>query len=194
MYCNRRSRKREWEFAGTSLREVSLTVGNDAAEEVDSFKYLGANVTTDGGSTADIRVTMAGTSFRRLENTWMAISIGINTVVSIFKSLILSVLVYGCETWKLTKIEKKRIDTFKTKCPREILKNRWQEHFPNKAVLEMAVKENISCGVRRRRWDWIGHVLRKDPMDDCVVSFEWTPEVRKEKGPIKKDTAADDGG
>lgn len=29
-----------------------MTVGNGAAEEVDSFKYLGANVTTDGGSTA----------------------------------------------------------------------------------------------------------------------------------------------
>lgn len=98
MYCNRRSRKREWEFAGTSPREASLTVGNGAAEEVDSFKYLGANVTTDGGSTADIKVTMAGTFFRRLENTWMAMSIGINTIVSLFKSLNLSVLFYLCET------------------------------------------------------------------------------------------------
>lgn len=71
-----------------------MTVGNGAAEEVDSFKYLGANVTTDGGSTADIKVTMAGTSFRRLENTWMAMRIGIN----LFKSLTLSVLFYLCET------------------------------------------------------------------------------------------------
>lgn len=60
MYCNRRSSKREWEFAGTSPREASLTVGDCAAEEVGSFKYLGANVTTDGGSTADIKVMFNG--------------------------------------------------------------------------------------------------------------------------------------
>lgn len=66
--------------------------------------------------------------------------------------------------------------------------------FPEQDSSEMAVTENISCDVRRRRWDWIGHVLRKDPTDDCVVSFGWTPEVRKKKVAIKKYTAADGGG
>lgn len=135
----------------SSKSKVSLTLGNSVAEEVDSFKYLVANVTKDGGSTADIRkrVTMTSTSFRRLENIRKAMNIGINTKVSLFKSLVLSV--YGCETWKLTKTEEKRIDTFQTNCPRRILKNRWQQHIPNKTVLEMAVRKNISCKVRWRK-------------------------------------------
>lgn len=41
--------------------------------------------------------------------------IGRKTKVSLFKSLVLSVLLHGCETWKLTKTEEKRIFTFQTK-------------------------------------------------------------------------------
>lgn len=63
------------------------------------------------------RIAMAGTSFRRLDNIWKAMDIHVRrkTKISLFKSLVLSVLLHGCETWKLTKTEEKRIDTFQTK-------------------------------------------------------------------------------
>lgn len=61
------------------------------------------------------RIAMAGTSFRRLDNIWKAMDIHRKTKVSLFKSLVLSVLLHGCETLKLTKTEEKRIDTFQTK-------------------------------------------------------------------------------
>lgn len=76
-----------------------MTVGNGAAEEVDSFKYLGANVTTDGGSTADINVMFNGRYILQEAREYLGgMSIGINTIVSLFKSLMLSVLFYLCET------------------------------------------------------------------------------------------------
>lgn len=56
MYCNRWLRKREWEFVGILLCEVSMIVGNGVVEEVDSFKYFGVNVIIDGGSMVDIKV------------------------------------------------------------------------------------------------------------------------------------------
>ena len=45
-------------------------VENCEVEEVYSFTYLGANVTKDGGSTADVRkrIAMASGSFRRLDS------------------------------------------------------------------------------------------------------------------------------
>lgn len=33
----------------------------------------------------------------------------------------------------------------------------------------MAEAKNIKGEIRRRRWDWTGHVLRKDPIDDRAV-------------------------
>ena len=161
-----------------------LRVDQTDVEEVDRFTYLGANVTTDGGSTADLkkRIALASAAYKRLGKIWQATDIGRKTKVSLFKSLVLSVLLYGCETWKLTKGEEKKLDVFQTKCLRRIFKIRWQQHVPNKAVLEMANTGNISDAVRRRRWQWIGHVLRKDRSSDCAVALGWTPEGRRKRG------------
>lgn len=50
----------------------------------------------NSGSMADIkkRIAMAGVSFRRLHNIWKATDIGRNTKVALFKSLVLSILLY----------------------------------------------------------------------------------------------------
>lgn len=94
---------------------TSLTVENCETEEVDSFIYLGANVTKEDMSTADIRkrVKMAGASFRMLDNTWKATDISRETNLKVFfvKSLILSVLFHGSNSWKLNKTKEKRMYT-----------------------------------------------------------------------------------
>lgn len=94
---------------------ASLTMENCETEEVDSFIYLGANVTKEDMSTADIRkrVKMAGASFRMLDNTWKATDISRETNLKVFfvKSLILSVLFHGSNSWKLNKTKEKRMYT-----------------------------------------------------------------------------------
>ncbi|KAK7495707.1 hypothetical protein BaRGS_00013154, partial [Batillaria attramentaria] len=129
-----------------SKSDASLKVGHSEVEEVESFTCLGANVTKDGGGTADIkkRVALASASFKRLSNIWQATNISRKTKASLFKSLVLSVLLYGCETWKLTKGEEKRLDVFQTKCLRRVLKIRWQQHVSNKTFLEMAEAEKVN--------------------------------------------------
>ena len=44
---------------------------------------------------------------------------------------------------------------------------RWQERITDKEVLKMAEIENLSEDVRRRRWKLIGHIMRKEPNNDC---------------------------
>lgn len=107
--------------------EVILNVRNSKVEEVDSFTCLGANVTKDDGATTDIRKMVAKSSTSLF-----------------FKSLVISVLLYGCEIGKLKKIKKKKIDSFKTKCLRKIHKVRWQQHLSNLTLLKMKETSNIS--------------------------------------------------
>ena len=80
------------------------------------------------------------------------------------------------------KKEEEKLDAFQTRCLRRILHIRWQQHVPNTTVLEMTGSEKISGEVRRRRWNWIGHVLRRDPSDNCAVALGWTPEGRRNRG------------
>ena len=102
-------------------------------QEVESFTYLGANVTKDGGDTADVRrrVALASAAFKSLSKIWQAGNIGRKTKSSLFKSLVVSVLFYRCKTWKLAEGEEKKLDTW-------IFKIRWQQYVSNKTVLEMA--------------------------------------------------------
>lgn len=82
---------------GQQKSTASLNVANCEIEGVDSFTYLGANVTKDGRVTADIRkkIAMAGPSFRRLDSIWRVNNINRKVKVSLYKSLLLSVLFYG---------------------------------------------------------------------------------------------------
>lgn len=90
---------------GQQKSTASLNVTNSEIEEVDSFTYLGANVTKDAGVTADIRkkIAMAGQSIRRLDSIWRVNNINRKVKVSLYKSLLLSVLFYGYEAWTLIK-------------------------------------------------------------------------------------------
>lgn len=90
---------------GQQKSTASFNVTNCEIEEVDSFTYLGANVTKDAGVTADIRkkIAMAGQSIRRLDSIWRVNNINRKVKVSLYKSLLLSVLFYGYEAWTLIK-------------------------------------------------------------------------------------------
>lgn len=144
-----------------SKREASLNVRNSEVEEVGSFRYLGANFITDSGDRTDIRkrIAMACASFRRLDNIWKVTNISREIKVSLFKSLVPSVLLYGCEMCNLTKTEVKKINSFQTKCL-IVLKVSSKQHISNLTVLEMAETASISGDIRIRRWNWIGHILR----------------------------------
>ena len=62
---------------------------------------------------------------------------------------------------------------------------RWQERITNKEVLKMAemkMAENLSEDVRRRRWKFIGHIMRKEPNNDRRTALTWAPEGRRKRG------------
>ena len=52
----------------------------------------------------------------------------------------------------------------------------------NKRVLELAEINDISCKVRRKRWNWLGHILRRKGENDYFTVLRWTPEGRRARG------------
>ena len=110
------------------------------------------------------------------------IGISRRTKVKLYKTLVKPVLMYGCETWKMNISDENKIDVFQSRCLRRIFKIRWQERITNKKVLMMAEMENLSEDVRRRRWKFIGHIMWKEPNNDCRTALTWTPEGRRKRG------------
>ena len=49
-------------------------------------------------------------------------------------------------------------------------------------VVELAEDNDISCAVRRRRWNWLGHILKREGENDSWTGLGWTPEGRRARG------------
>ena len=65
---------------------------------------------------------------------------------------------------------------------RPILRISWQLRMTNKRVVEMAETDEISCQVQRRRWIWLGNVLRREGVNDCFAALRWTPKGGRARG------------
>ena len=66
--------------------------------------------------------------------------------------------------------------------PGRILKIRWPMKVSNLEMRQCAgIASTISQQVRRRRWKFIGHVLRSDD-EHTKVALKWTPQGRHNKG------------
>ena len=161
-----------------------IAVNGEEVEDVGEFPYLGATVGKEGGGSRDIknRLQKARGAFQRLGKVWAAREIGRGTRIHLFKTLVRPVLLYGCKTWKITKADERRLNSFQCQCLRRILRIRWQQRISNNRVVEMAEINNISCEKRRRRWNWLVHVLRREDENDCFTALGWTPEGRRARG------------
>ena len=69
---------------------------------------------------------------------------------------------YGAETWTLRVMDQKHLESFEM-CWRRMEKISWTDHVRNEHVL-LRVKEqrNILHEIRKRKVNWIGHILRRN--------------------------------
>ena len=153
-------------------------------EEVDKFVYLGATITPEGGGMGDMRnrINRARNIFTKLGKIWKNNYITKNTKTRLFKTLVLPVLLYGCETWKMNKGDNKQVDIFQNKCLRKILRIKWEDHIKNEEIFERTGIKPVSQEICKRRWKFTGPILRKDQGNDANVALSWAPEGKRKRG------------
>ena len=67
----------------------------------------------------------------RLNRTRRCNTISFDSKFKLYKSLVTSILLFGCETWTLLAVSGKRIQAFETKCPGQVLHISYLEHKTN---------------------------------------------------------------
>ena len=168
--------------------DAPITLHDEPLEDVQSFTYLGSVLNVEGGNDEDIkiRIQKARAAFVMLRKIWNAKEIKTCTKLRIFRSNVKSVLLYGAETWHLTKQKSSKIQSFINQCLRQILKIKWYDFITTEEVLERAGEEKIENVIKKRRWRWIGHTLRK-PVG-CIArrSLQWNPQGQRNRGRPKE--------
>ncbi|KAJ4448389.1 hypothetical protein ANN_10405 [Periplaneta americana] len=104
------------------VRNGNIKIGDLSFEEVEKFKYLGATVTNINDTREEIkrRINMGNACYYSVEKLLSSSLLSKNLKVRIYKTVILPVVLYGCETWTLTLREEHRFRVFENKVLRKI--------------------------------------------------------------------------
>ena len=151
---------------GQQLPNTITTVNGQPLEEVDQFPYLGSILTSTPTCKKDVenRIRAAHSAFGRLScRVFNNHALMIATKIMVFKAIVLSTLLYACETWTLYKNDIKILERFQQYKLRQILKIPWESHTTNQEVLDRASMTSIEATIIHHRLRWAGHVHRMDP-------------------------------
>ena len=156
----------------------------ETVETVNDFTYLGSNISADGGGPRDIelRINKARGAFHNLKTVWRAKNIGQKLKIKIFNSCVKSVLLYGCETWFVTKEIMSKLQAYVNRCLRFIMNIRWPRIISNQELWKLTDQVDINLEIRRRKYGWIGHTLRKKADEICHSVLQWNPQGRRQPG------------
>lgn len=174
----------------TSSTPANITMNGKTLEEVASFKYLGATLTKDGTCTAEVRIRLgtATSAMARLSRVWRS-NISFKSKFRLYKSLVVSVLLYGCETWTLLADMERRLQAFETKCLRRLLGISYLDRKTNDFVRSEVQKrvghqEPLLATIKRRKLAWFGHITRHTTLSKTIL--QGTVEGGRRRGRQKK--------
>jgi hypothetical protein len=92
-----------------------IKIGNRSFENVSQFKYLGTTVTNENLIQEEIkrRLNSGNAWYHSVHNFLSSRLLSKNAKVRIYKSIILPVVLYECETWSLTVREEHKLRLFR---------------------------------------------------------------------------------
>ena len=152
------------------------TLGGASLRLVDKFTYLGSSILSTEND-IDTWLTKAWTAIDRLSIIWKS-DLTDEMKRSFFQAAVVSILLYGCTTWTLTKRLEKKLDGNYTRILRAILNESWWQHPTRRQLYGHLPPITKTIQVRRARH--AGHCWRSK--DELVSDVPlWTPTYGQAK-------------
>ena len=129
------------------------------------------------------RLENARAAFSKLRNIWKSSHLKLKTKLKIFNSNVIAVLLYGCETWRMTKRDATKLEVFRHKRLRRLMKIYWPMKISNGEIRKRANINIIKEQIFGRRWKFVGHVLRMTQL---------SIQRQHQRGPQRKEEVVED--
>ena len=117
---------------------TSWQIDAETMETVTDFIFLGSKITADGDCSHEIkrRLLLGRKAMTNLDSILKSRDITLPTKVCLVKTMVFSVVVYGCESWTIKKAECWRIDAFELWCWKRLLRVPWTARRSNQSILK----------------------------------------------------------
>ena len=150
-------------------RRHNVKVDNRLCGRAEQFKYLGTILTNQNYIQEEIksRLKSGNACSHAVRNLLFSSLLSKNTKVKIYRTVILPVVLYGCETWSLTLMEERTLRVFENRVLRRIFGHKRDEiteewrKLHNEVLNDLYCSPNIVRVMKSRRMRWTGHVARR---------------------------------
>ena len=117
-----------------------------------------------------------------------------NLKIKIYRTIILSVVLYGCEIWSLTLREERRLRVFENRVLRRVfgpkgdeVTGEWRKlRVHNEELNDLYSLSNIVRVIKSREMMWTGHVARIGEKRGAYNVFVWKPEGKRPLGRLRR--------
>ena len=139
-------------------------IDGEKVETVSDFIFLASKITADGDCNHEIkrRLLLGRKVMTNLDSILKSRDITLPTKVCLVKTVVFSVVMYGCESWTVKKAECQRIDAFELWCWRRLLRVPWTARSSNQSILkETSPGCSLEGLILRLKLQYLGHLMRR---------------------------------
>ena len=113
-------------------------LGGETVETVSEFIFLGSKITADGDCSHEIkrRLFLGRKVMTNLDSILKSRDITLPTKVHLLKAMVFPIVMYGCESWTIKKVEWRIIDAFELLCWRRLLRVPWTVRRSSRSILQ----------------------------------------------------------
>ena len=140
-------------------------------EHVNDFLYLGSYISSTEHDFS-VRKAKAWAACHQMKKIWNS-TMRRSLKIRLFQATVESILLYGSETWTITKTLSKRIDGCYTRMLRMVLNINWRDMIRNTTVYGDLPR--VTEKIRDRRMKLAGHIHRHEDLIAHDVLF-WDPQ------------------
>ena len=143
------------------------------------FIILGSKITADGDCSYEIkrRLLLGRKVMTNLDSIFKSRDITLPRKVRLVKAMVFLVVMYGCESWIIKKVEHQRIDAFELWCWRRLLRVPWTAKRSNQSILkEISLEYSLKGLMLKLKLQYFGQLMGRND------SFEKTLMLGKIEG------------